>query len=264
MSASAASATPLRVGLLGGGAIGQAVISYAANYPDELSVAGVLCRRDVPEGVTRVDTLDALLALTLDVVVEATGHAGVREHGAAVLASGRELLIVSVGALADVTLEQELRTAARSGGGRLIIASGAIGALDALAAAAVGGLEQVTHTTRKPPRSLLPPDEADALRAPRELFNGSAREAALLFPESVNVAAAVSLAGLGFDRTTVRVIADPAVERNVHQVEAAGAFGRFQFEIHNVPSAANPRSARLAAMSIVQTLRRRGSWLVVG
>ena len=260
----AASASPLRVGLLGGGAIGQAVLGFMANYPNELAVAGVLCRRDVPAGVMRVATLDALLALTPDVVVEAAGHAVVREHGVAVLAGGRDLVIVSVGALADAALERELRMAARDGGGRLVVASGAIGALDALAAAAIGGLEQVTHTTRKPPRSLLPPEEADALESPRELFNGSAREAALRFPESVNVAAAVSLAGLGFDRTIVRVIADPAVERNVHQVEASGAFGRFHFEIHNVPSAANPRSARLAAMSIVQTLRRRGAWLVVG
>ena len=255
---------PLRVGLLGGGAIGQAVLGFARDYPAELTVDGVLCRRDLPDGVARVATLDELLALEPDVVVEAAGHAALRAHGAAVLASGRELVIVSVGALADPQLERELGEAARAGGGRLVVASGAIGALDALAAAAVGGLERVRHTTRKPPRSLLPPDEAAALRVPRELFSGSAREAAVLFPESVNVAAAVSLAGLGFDRTEVRVIADPAVERNVHLVEAEGAFGRFQFEIHNVPSAANPRSARLAAMSIVQTLRRRGAWLVVG
>src|SRR6476659_3103321 len=104
------------------------------------------------------------------------------------LLGGRDLVIVSVGALADAALERELRMAARDGGGRLVVASGAIGALDALAAAAIGGLEQVKHTTRKPPRSLLPPEEADALESPRELFNGSARAAALRFPESVNVA----------------------------------------------------------------------------
>jgi aspartate dehydrogenase len=259
-----ASTTPARVALLGAGAIGQAVIEHARETPEAVRVVGALCRRALPQGVARAATLAELLAWEPQVVVEAAGHAALRAHGPAVLAAGRELLIVSVGALAEPTLEAELRAAALAGGGRLRIASGAIGALDALTAARVGGLEWVRHTTRKPPRSLMDAAEAATLRAPRELFRGSAREAALRYPESVNVAAAVSLAGLGFDATEACVIADPAVERNVHQVEAAGAFGAFSFEIRNVPSAANPRSARLAAMSIVAALRRRDAWLVVG
>ena len=95
--------------------------------PERVAVAGVPRRRDVPEGVTRVATLAALLALTPDVVVEAAGHAVVREHGVAVLAGGRDLVIVSARALVDAALERELRMPARDGGGRLVVASGSIG-----------------------------------------------------------------------------------------------------------------------------------------
>ncbi len=154
---------------------------------------------------------------------------------------------------------------AKQGGSRVFVASGAIGALDAIASAAVcGGLRRVTHTTRKPARALLEPAEAADLTAPRELFRGSAREGALRFPESINVAAAVSLAGIGLDRTEVCVIADPSVDRNSHEVVAQGDFGDLRFEIRNIPTDENPRTGRLVAMSIVHALRQRHALLVVG
>jgi aspartate dehydrogenase len=181
-----------------------------------------------------------------------------------VLRAGVDLMLVSVGVLADPTVERELLEAACAGRARAIVVSGAIGGLDALASAAVGGLNRVTHTTRKPARALLGPAEADRLTAPRELFRGSAREGALRFPESINVAAAVSLAGIGLDRTEVCVIADPAVERNQHEVVAEGAFGQFRFEIRNVPTTENARTGRLVAMSVVHALRQRRAKLVIG
>jgi aspartate dehydrogenase len=98
----------------------------------------------------------------------------------------------------------------------------------------------------------------------REVFRGNAREGALRFPESINVAAAVSLAGIGLDRTEVRVLADPAVTRNHHEVVAEGPFGALRFEIANIPSEANPKTGRLVALSIVQALLRRRAALVVG
>jgi aspartate dehydrogenase len=96
------------------------------------------------------------------------------------------------------------------------------------------------------------------------LFRGTAREAALKFPESVNVAAAVSLSGIGFDRTEVRVVADPTVTRNQHIVEAEGAFGSLRLEIMNIPSDTNPRTARLVAMCVVHTLLQRRSSFLIG
>src|SRR5207302_4936814 len=134
------------------------------------------------------------------------------------------------------SVEEAILAAASAGGAQVRIASGAIGGLDAIAAAAVGGLDRVTHVTRKPARTLLDPAEAARLEAGREIFRGTAREGALLFPESINVAAAISLAGIGLDRTEVCVIADPSVIRNQHEVTAEGAFGRLRFEIQNIPT----------------------------
>ena len=210
------------------------------------------------------NTLDALLATRPEIVVEVAGHAALACHGPGVLRVGVDLVVLSVGALADPAVEVSLREAAYAGKSRLVIASGAIGALDALAAAAVGGLECVTHTTRKPARALLDPDAAARLHEPREVFRGSAREGVLRFPESINVAAAVALAGLGLDRTDVCVIADPALERNTHEVFARGAFGELRFAIAGIPTIENRRTGRLVAMSVVHTLRRRGAWLQLG
>lgn len=260
------SQTRLRIGLFGYGSIGTRVVGLLAG-DEAIEVVGALVRdtRRQRPGTPRVmASVDDLIAARPDIVVEAAGHAGLREHGPRVLEAGIDLLAVSVGALADPATERAILDSARIGHSQVTIASGAIGALDALASAQVGGLTRVTHITRKPPRSLMDAAEADALREPRELFRGSAREGALKFPESINVAAAVSLAGLGFDATEVCVVADPAVSRNMHQVVAEGTFGALRFEIQNVPSADNPRTAGLVAMSIVHCLRRRHARLIVG
>jgi aspartate dehydrogenase len=258
---------PRRVGLIGCGAIGRSVVELAASYSTEMVVIAALTRSgrpNVPEtSVPLVDTLDALLDQQPDIVVEVAGHAALRQHGPGVLRSGCDLIAVSVGILADPAVERELLAAARQDNSQLRIAAGAIGALDALAAAKIGGIERVTHTTRKPASTLLG-DDALGMADAREIFNGSAREAVMRFPESVNVTAAVSLAGVGFDRTVVRVIADPAVDHNIHVVEASGVFGSFQFEIRNVPSDSNPRTGRIVAMSIVSALRQPCLSLSIG
>lgn len=258
---------PRRVGLIGLGTIGRAVVDIAARYPDDIAIVGACTSSgksrfgEVPVPV--VGTLPDLLALRPEVVVEVAGHDGLRQHGPGVLRAGIDLVAVSVGALAVPEVERALLDAAVEGGARIRVASGAIGALDAIAAAAIGGLERVTHTTRKPASTLLGDAAVDLTQA-REVFHGPAREAVLRYPESVNVTAAVSLAGIGLDRTEVRVIADPAVDRNIHVVEAEGDFGYLRFEIRNVPSDTNPKTGRIVAMSIVSTLRQARLPLSVG
>jgi aspartate dehydrogenase len=257
-----------RVGLIGFGAIGRRVAGIARErHTQDLLIVGALVR-DITrrrEGAPPlVADLAGLLALRPVVIVEAAGHDALRAHGAAVLRAGVDLLALSVGALADAALCDALVRAAAEGGSRLRIASGAIGGLDAIAAAAVGGLDRVTHVTRKPASGLLPPDEARQLDGPRELFRGPAREGVLRFPESVNVAAAVSLAGIGFDRTELVVIVDPAIDRNRHEITAEGAFGSLRFEIANVPTAENPRTGRIVAMSVVRALLDRSASLLIG
>ncbi len=258
---------PLRVGLIGCGTIARGLLDLL-RPEDAIEPVGALVRdltkpraADIPP---TIDSVEALLAARPEVVVEMGGHDALRQHGPGVLRAGIDLLMVSVGAFADPSVERAIRDAAIAGGSRAVVVSGAIGGLDALAAAAVGGLTSVTHTTRKPAGALLPPDEATALVEPRELFRGSAREGALRFPESINVAAAVSLAGIGLDRTEVRVVADPTIDRNRHEVVAEGEFGALRFEIRNIPTEQNPRTGRLVAMSVLHALRKRRAAVICG
>lgn len=257
----------IRVGLIGLGAIGGSVVQRAAQYP-EIELVGALVRdvsRPRPEGAPPVvGSLEELLTLEPDIVVEIAGHDALRAHGPAVLRSGRDLLFVAVGALADPEFEREFRAAATESGRQAKVISGAIGALDAIAGSSIGELQKVTHTTRKPATTLLDAGEAEGLTEPKEIFNGPAREGALLFPESVNVAAAVSLAGLGLDGTTLRILADPAIERNRHEVEAEGEFGRLRFEIEGIPSPDNPKTGSLVAMSVIQQILARRAGVVIG
>lgn len=254
----------LRVAFIGLGTIGRGVLRLLSPA-DEIEVVGALVRTTERESaVPLCASIEQLLERKPRVVVELAGHEALRCHGPSVLRAGIDLVVLSVGALAEREVECELVEAARTGGGRMIVASGAIGGLDAIASAAVGGLETVTHTTRKPARALMDAEAARQLTEPKELFRGTAREGALRFPENINVAAAVSLAGIGLDRTEVCVVADPALERNTHEVVAKGAFGELRFEIRGIPSEENPRTGRIVAMSVVHTLRRMQSPMVVG
>lgn len=217
-------------------------------------------------GIPFVADVAEIVALRPDVVVEAAGHEAFRSHLPALLAAGFDVLALSVGALADPATMDAVMEAAERGNARLRVPSGAIAGLDAIGAAAVGRIDRVTHTVRKPPVGLLPDDEAaTVIRSglPRELFSGPAREAAMLFPANVNVVAAVSLAGIGLDRTQSRVIADPAVTRNTHDVEIDGEFGRLSLRMENIPGP-NPKTGRIVAFSVVRMLRAYGERIVVG
>ncbi len=204
----------------------------------------------------------------VDFAVDCAGHAALREHGEAILDGGIDLLTVSAGALADDALRERLIVAARRGGARLAVVSGAIGALDALAAAAVGGLSSVTYRGRKPPGGWVgsPAEDKldlDALTEAAVHFQGRARDAALQYPKNANVAASVALAGIGFDDTGVELIADPAIVQNIHEIVAEGDFGRFEFRIEGNALPGNPRSSAITAMSVVRESLNRVSAFVI-
>ncbi len=263
------------MGLIGLGAVGRQLgAAIAKGEIERCQLVAVLVRqpeRHGPEtrrqlGCRITNDPAEFLGADTDLVVECAGHEALKAHGEAVLRGGKDLLAISVGAFADRVFQERIERAAHESGRRLYLATGAIAGLDAIAAASVGGLESVIHSVRKPPRGLLSPREAaevERLGQPLELYCGPAREAAIRFPENVNVAAAVSLAGLGLDRTTVRVVADPTVVRNTHEIEARGHFGELRVILQNIPSE-NPKTGRLTAMSMVKALRNLTAPVVVG
>ncbi|MEM9580118.1 MAG: aspartate dehydrogenase [Pseudomonadota bacterium] len=254
----------MKIGLIGTGAIGHYV--QAALLDSGLPVSLCLVRparlaEDAVDGMQRVaDVRD--LPDDMDLMIDCAGHGALTEHGAAILARGVDLITLSLGALADAELHAALARAASDSGAQLHLASGAIGALDCLAAAQVGGLTSVTYTGRKPPLGWAgSPAEAQFdlqnLTEAQVHFEGSARQAATRYPKNANVAAAVALAGIGFDDTKARLIADPAAQANIHEVTASGAFGQFTFRIEGRALPDNPRSSALAAMSAVAAVQRR-------
>jgi aspartate dehydrogenase len=161
--------------------------------------------------------------------------------------------------------------AARASGARILVPTGALLGLDAVRAAAEGGIHSVTLVTRKPPAGLEGAPHLvqqslslENLRDPLRVFAGTAREAALGFPANVNVAAALSLAGIGPDRTQVEIWADPNVTRNTHRIDVDADSARFSMTIEGVPSPSNPRTGRLTPLSVVAALRGLVSELKVG
>jgi len=256
----------MNIGMIGQGAIGRYVREQLLERGHVLRALVLRPERiqsDATErdGTIRVASI-ADLPDDIDHMIDCAGHTALMSHGPAILRRGTDLTTVSLGALADPDLYRDLEQAAIDGHAQLHLASGAIGALDCLRAARVGGLHSVTYIGRKPPRSWKGSPAEDRLDldnlgdAARVHFEGNARNAATDYPKNANVAAAVALAGLGFDKTEVRLIADPGVSENIHEVQASGSFGEFSFEIRGQSLPDNPRSSALAAMSVVSKLEQ--------
>jgi aspartate dehydrogenase len=261
----------LRIALIGCGAIGTSVLELLKGDAALAVVAivvpaeGVAAAQKVAQGV---QVASSVPADGIDLVVETAGHAAIEEHVLPALVRGTPCVVASVGALSAAGFAEKLEAAAIAGKTQVQLIPGAIGAIDALAAARIGGLDSVRYTGRKPPQAWkgTPAEQGrdlDALVQPTVIFEGSAREAALLYPKNANVAATVSLAGLGLDRTQVRLIADPATTENVHTVEAEGAFGSFELTMRNKPLAANPKTSALTVYSAVRALRNRVAALAI-
>lgn len=202
------------------------------------------------------DDFDRFIMHECDVVVEAASQEAARKFARPVLDAGRDLLIMSVGALADAKLLASLQ----SSRGRIYIPTGAIAGIDAIRAAR-HLLDSVMLTTTKAPKALAgaPFFEASSIRLDEVkektiIYEGPAADAVKKFPANVNVAAVLSLAGIGFDKTKVRIVADPAFITNRHEITASGSFGEFQFTVNNVPSPGNPKTSYLAILSAIECL----------
>lgn len=252
------------IGVVGCGAIGQGILRAVAGGRLAVEVAGVTSRSQ-EKARAFLDTLpDPPPWLPLDelitrasLLIEAAGGAIVPDLARRCFSAGKHLLVISTGALLE---HPEVIDEARRTGCRLILPSGAIAGIDGIKSACAGEVEHVTITTRKPPRGLKGAPfleqngiDADAIAEETELFHGPVREAMKGFPDNVNVSATVSLAGLGPDRTMIRILAVPGLERNCHTVEAAGEFGTLKMEITNIPTE-NPRTGRLTVLSMVRAV----------
>jgi len=265
----------LQVAIGGFGAIGKVVARHLDRGIDGLTLAAVSARDRVRAqaeiaGFARSVPVVPLVTLWehADLIVECAPAVLLRELAEPALAHGRHVMVLSCGALLD---NHDLVELARRHGGRILVPSGALLGLDAVAAAAESVILSVHMVTRKPPRGLLgaPYLEENAidiaeLSEPKRVFAGTAREAARGFPANVNVVAALALAGIGPDRTTIEIWADPTVTRNVHRIEVEAEAARFSLQIENVPSAENPRTGRLTALSVIAALKKLSSPLAIG
>jgi len=264
----------MKLGVIGYGAIARHLVAAleSGGLPGVV-IPAVLVRR--PRAETSAGAIEVthdparFHAHGFDAVVECAGHDAVRAHGESVLRAGADLIVTSVGAFTDDALLARIGGAASGAGRRLILPSAGIGALDILSAGAVGGLDEVTVTVRKDPVSWRgtiaeQAHDLDRLAGPVVLYDGPVRDGARLYPQNVNIAAAVALAGIGLDRTRLIIVADPDITTHQVEIAARGAFGSFRFAEDVVPSAENPKTGRLVAMALVKTVRQLRATVVVG
>jgi aspartate dehydrogenase len=253
------------VGLIGYGAVAQEVQRVLAAHPPTPRLTVLLrlgspSRVRVPASAVVVDNLSALLALRPDLVVEAAGQHAVVEMVAPVLAAGVPVLIVSTGAFAEPGLLAHLSALAETHGARLRLSAGAVGGLDYLDAASLGEDLRVRYTSRKPPaawRAELAAlgREADELAAEVLLFEGTPEEAVRRYPRNLNVALTLRLRLGPAASMTVRVVADPQVARNTHEIDAASNLGTAQLRFANVASAGNPKTSALTGHMVAAEIR---------
>ncbi len=270
--------TMLKVGIVGCGFIGSTLARAIDEGTVNAELLGLYDRtparaeRLAASLSCRPHVLDVEeMAERCELVVESASQQAVRDVGTTVLSHGSSLMVMSVGALLDAELREQLEEMARAHSQRIYIPSGAVGGLDALNAACVGRVSRVVLTTTKPPRALegapyLSGAHIDVLgiEKPTVVFEGTAAEAVRGFPANINVAASISLAGVGTDDTRVIIVADPKAQRNTHVLMVEGEFGRLRCTIENVPSPDNPKTSMLAALSAVATLKRITQPLHVG
>lgn len=247
----------MRLGIVGCGAIGTELSKFAGKQPE---IASILLFDQVAERaqklaaqVPRAKAAQSGEALILDsdLVVECASQEAARVFLPLALDAGKSVMCLSIGALVDDKFRQKVVDTARQKGLKIYLPSGAICGVDGLKAAAIGRVRSVTLVTTKPPAGLGVNVDQWTL-----LFDGPARDAVKKFPQNVNVAACLALAGIGFEATRVQVVADPLATRNNHKVIFEGDFGRVRLEVDNLPSPSNPKTSYMASLSAMATLRR--------
>lgn len=272
----------LKVGLIGCGAIGTSLanlidegkagnVKLLAIYDKNLEKAHHLATK-LHSKPKVVETFDDLLSLSqISLIVEAASQEAVKQYASKILQSNKNLMIMSVGALVDTELYEMIKHEAEKYGRKIYIPSGAIAGLDGVKAAFIGGVKKVVLTTRKPPKALRGAPyiedkkiDLDAIKDSTLIYKGTASEACRFFPANINVAATLSLAGIGAEKTEVEIIADPKINRNIHEVRVMGSFGELIVQTRNLPSPMNPKTSYLAVLSAIATLKKISENISIG
>jgi aspartate dehydrogenase len=244
------------LGIIGCGAIGSDVALAADKIKEIQKIYLHDIKKEAAQklnkNVTKAEVLPVKEFLPhVDVVFEGASQDAVYEYAEEILQAGKDFIIMSVGSLIDDQFRHNVEILARKKQCKIYIPSGAICGIDGILSAKIGGLDEVTLVTTKPPSSL-----GKKLNKRTILFEGKARDAVQEFPSNINVAASLSLAGRGFDNTKVEIVADPVVSRISHKILAHGTFGRLRVELENMPNPNNPGSSYMASLSAIATLKR--------
>lgn len=260
----------LKIGIIGCGSIGNEICKAIDNKIINAELTAIFdrntahCDRLGNELKVRPQILspDELIQ-EVDMVIESASARAVREFGLKVLKNGKDLMVLSAGAFTDMNLFNEFVAVASANNCRIYVPSGAITGIDGLRSASVSGVSEVMLTTTKNPEGLRGAPfivknniDIDSFHERTLLFKGSAEEAVKAFPANVNVAATLSLAGIGAKKTKVRVYVDPGISRNIHEISVTGDFGKFSCCIENAPSPDNPRTSYLATLSAIAVLKK--------
>ena len=261
---------PLKLGQIGFGGIGSTVAEMLSEDND-IEYVAVATRRSQDEAIKKclpetkfVENPKALIATHPDLVIECGSHSALRGYGAPVLKAGIDLLAISVGVLADQNERLLLMAAAEEGDSSIEIPAGAVGGIDVVSAARHSGIKRITYVTRKAPSLWAKTPAAEMLdlskvTEPVMFFKGTAGEGAKIFEEKLNVAATIAMAGIGFERTTVELWADPKYPQSTHFIKMEAESGTMNIELTNTVTPANEKSSLLTAAAIVQAVKRRSA-----
>lgn len=258
----------MKVGIIGAGAIAKFLLEQLNKEQSDVGVVTALYVRNKEKykllaeqyGVELYTEIEEFVKGDIDIVVEAAELEAVKELVPKVVRY-KSVVIISVGALTEAELLEKLQQLATSYKQKVYLPSGAIGGLDLLQnAQALGGVTNVLLTTTKPAGSL----SENNVSQPYIIFEGNAQEAIKKFPKNMNVSIVLALAGLGFENTMVKLIADPKAKQNVHEITIQGEFGEASITVKNNPLPTNPKTSYLAAMSILGTLKRLGNEFYIG
>lgn len=267
----------MNIGIIGCGAIGT-VIAKAVEDIDEIEKVYLL--NTVSEKAERLasslkkatakQNIDDFID-DVSLVVESASVDAVKQYGEFVLSHGKDFMVMSVGALADKKVMEKLVNTAKRNKCRIYLPSGAIAGVDGVKSASGSRVDEVVLVTRKPPAGLkdvkyLEDKGVDVEKLKKEtvVFEGFASEAIKYFPKNINVAVCLSIAGIGVEKTKVKIVCDPKIKQNIHKIVVKGDFGEIITETKNFPCPTNPKTSYLAALSAVATLKKIVSPLQVG